>query len=996
YDVTLSVVDVNGCDSSITKPNFVNIRELMASFWADTTFAACPPLTVNFFANDSFPHSGVQWFWDFGNGATSTQVQPTHVFTQPGTYTVTLVLTSPTGCTDTMRITDMITIEGPTADFTYSPDEGCPGTEVFFEALSADSVEFEWIFGDGNTGQGQVSSHIYTEAGLFQPILVIEDTLGCRVFNQAPESVEIFPAPTAMFTANIAELCDSGTVTFIDQSTSDSPIMSWYWEFGDGQTDTVQYPQHTYTQVGNYTVSLTVLTADSCTETISLTDFIRVHPSPELVLTADPSRGCMPLDVQLTGAAPGHPHQIDSWHWDVGFNGETTSTQTMSFDYLEAGTYYPTLSATDEKGCSRTVSDTIVVYPLPFVNFAASDSFGCAPAEISFQDLVTTPLAAWQWDFGDGNASLDSTPVHRYLQDGTYGVSLTVWDTLGCMQTLTKPAYIHLDHPVAAFSVEDQQLCPDVPALFTDQSHSDTTLHNWFWTFGDGGVSSQPDPVYPYDSTGVYDVSLWVEDIFGCRDSISSEAYIEVLRDEVPDVLAMERVSVMDDQSVEVFYEAYENVHGDFGHYRILRADGLGKFQIVGEVNELSQTRFVDTEADPRTKIECYKVQVVNHCGTSYDPELAATHCTIQLENETVPGVEAVRLNWNSYQGWPFVETYRLYRVTNYHARGELIATLDGSDSTYLDEDMYCYDQYSYRLEALGSTRMQSWSDTTFATPDHLLPVDSGHIVRATVEDNRFVLVEWKAAWPEHAESVVIEKNGGTGFKEVYRAQIDNPETKYQDEVTQVDERSYAYRVFTVDSCGDYTPQGRIGKTIHLETVRTHGTVNLQWTPYEGWENGVDVYQIERYSEQDNRFVEIDLIPGSETNYIDETAETGQPINCYRITAFEMGGTATFSSSNEGCVALPPQMFSANAFTPNGDGSNDVFEVKGTFLDGFELEIFNRWGRKVFSTRTPGQGWNGLNQDGQPAQEGVYVFIARGVGYEGERIQRVGSITLVR
>ncbi|MEM6804049.1 MAG: PKD domain-containing protein, partial [Bacteroidota bacterium] len=84
YDISLHVVDVNGCDSSITKASFVEIRELEANFWADTLAAPCPPLTVNFKADNSFPHIGVKWKWDFGDGATSTEVFPTHIYNTPG------------------------------------------------------------------------------------------------------------------------------------------------------------------------------------------------------------------------------------------------------------------------------------------------------------------------------------------------------------------------------------------------------------------------------------------------------------------------------------------------------------------------------------------------------------------------------------------------------------------------------------------------------------------------------------------------------------------------------------------------------------------------------------------------------------------------------------------------------------------------------------------------------------------------------------------------
>ena len=99
--------------------------------------------------------------------------------------------------------------------------------------------------------------------------------------------------------------------------------------------------------------------------------------------------------------------------------------------------------------------------------------------------------------------------------------------------------------------------------------------------------------------------------------------------------------------------------------------------------------------------------------------------------------------------------------------------------------------------------------------------------------------------------------------------------------------------------------------------------------------------------------------------------------------------------SNEACVVLEPLLFAANAFTPNEDGSNDRFLIEGVFLEAYELRIYNRWGRQLFSSNSIGAAWDGT-ANGVPVQEGVYVFIAEGLGYNGDRIRKVGTVTLIR
>ena len=119
-------------------------------------------------------------------------------------------------------------------------------------------------------------------------------------------------------------------------------------------------------------------------------------------------------------------------------------------------------------------------------------------------------------------------------------------------------------------------------------------------------------------------------------------------------------------------------------------------------------------------------------------------------------------------------------------------------------------------------------------------------------------------------------------------------------------------------------------------------------------------------------------------------------MNCFRVIAWESGGYSSFSMSNESCVIPEARLFSANAFTPNKDGVNDEFVVKGAFLSTFSLAIYNRWGKKVFETQTPNQGWDGIMSNGKAAPEGVYIYLANGEGPNGDQVKRMGSITLIR
>jgi gliding motility-associated-like protein len=120
-----------------------------------------------------------------------------------------------------------------------------------------------------------------------------------------------------------------------------------------------------------------------------------------------------------------------------------------------------------------------------------------------------------------------------------------------------------------------------------------------------------------------------------------------------------------------------------------------------------------------------------------------------------------------------------------------------------------------------------------------------------------------------------------------------------------------------------------------------------------------------------------------------------QPEYCFRVRAHESGGHQAVSLSNQVCLPVEPEIFAPNAFTPNSDGYNDVFYLKGVFISEFQLLIFDRWGRKVFEARDINEAWDGTHK-GQAVPEGVYTFIARGIGYNGLKHEIDGTVTVIR
>ncbi|MEL6845381.1 MAG: PKD domain-containing protein, partial [Bacteroidota bacterium] len=355
--------------------------------------------------------------------------------------------------------------------------------------------------------------------------MLIEDDNGCIVVVGNNDNIQIQPQPAPAFTVDRNAICLGQSVSFTNNTFSERPITGYFWEFGDGNTSTAINPTYTYTDTGTYVVRLTATTVDGCVDTSATPLSIRVTGPPTAVYTANPTRDCVPYPVSFSEASTGFFPIVD-WNWDFG-DGDTDNGQTIApHIYTTAGIYSPTLTVTDNKGCTGSISRTITVDPLPPVDFSAF-RYGCAPLPVNFTDetLGASPAVAWQWSFGDGNTSTQQNPTHTYLSDGRYTVSLTVTDANGCVNTLTRVDYIQLNTPSANFTSNASPGCPPLVVDFTNLSTADTTL-SYIWDFGDGNTSTQRNPSHTYYISDTFTVSLIIINVFGCRDTITMPDHV--------------------------------------------------------------------------------------------------------------------------------------------------------------------------------------------------------------------------------------------------------------------------------------------------------------------------------------------------------------------------------------------------------------------------------------------------------------------------------------
>jgi len=219
-----------------------------------------------------------------------------------------------------------------------------------------------------------------------------------------------------------------------------------------------------------------------------------------------------------------------TYEWDLG-NGNFSTLQTPIATYPNPGVYDVKLIVFD-----GVTHDTILkpnyieVFSIPEANFAATtDTAGCAPLSVSFEDLtVTDPIhgagiETWSWSFGDGiGTSSDQDPDYTYNNLGVYSVSLNAIDSNGCSSYSEILNYITVTAPVASFTVDSSSTCyAPLNVTFTNTSTGDATPLTAEWFFGDGASSTDFNPVHSYDNPGVYTAMLVVTDALGCKDTMT-------------------------------------------------------------------------------------------------------------------------------------------------------------------------------------------------------------------------------------------------------------------------------------------------------------------------------------------------------------------------------------------------------------------------------------------------------------------------------------------
>ena len=510
------------------------------------------PLSCNTFTFDGSKsydpdNTKLSYFWDFGDGTTSTDVRTMHTYKDAGKYLIKLTVTdsSDAKC-NTAATQQVVKVNQPPCAVADGPDMSCLNEEISFDASQTtdnpdDKLTYRWDFGDGQTQDGMKVKHKYEKGGNYQVVLTVIDDSG-TICDTGIDKLKVgVNTPPVADAGKDAFLCrlnpnEPLEVTFDGSGSKDldGDKLLYAWDFGDGETQEGKVVKHTYQKGGEYIAKLTVTdnTNAKCDKSIA-TKTVILNRAPIADAGSD-IKICAGEKVDFDGSK-----SIDndgdslSYSWDFG-DGEKGEGKTISHKYTKGGVYQARLTVDDrtKTDCS-SASDKILVNvnSSPKAVIASKDTSSVNQI-VNFDSSSSTDLdgdkLCYTWDFGDGTSGSGNLVKHNYSKGGLYKVTLVVDDDkrTGCSSSI-EAHYIKVNTPPIASTGPNLVCCVDDEVEFDGSKSSDLDGDKlaYKWDFGDGETAEGVKVKHAYKKIGTYKVSLTVTDDSGVEGGFSTASF---------------------------------------------------------------------------------------------------------------------------------------------------------------------------------------------------------------------------------------------------------------------------------------------------------------------------------------------------------------------------------------------------------------------------------------------------------------------------------------
>ncbi len=558
YTIGLITNNAQNCKDTLIIPNLICAgTPPQANFVAnDTTPCINEPVM---FTNLSTPlvtppnpvPPGVTYLWKFGDGATSSELSPTHAYSDTGFKDITLIICW-FGCCDTLIKPKYIYVAPPKAVITVNRPCDEPYCVQFSGMNSIGATSYEWTFSGAATPATSTLDSVkvcwpQVNGGPFTAKLkVINGPYGCK--DSTTVSVTLVK-PVAGFQFSSTSGCKPFKPTILYQGSGMFTVQYFIFN-GPSCTGApvatingnMTYPAgnpntYTFNNVGVYSVRQIVTNIIGCKDTLDRDAYITVYGLTPKFTQSD-SLGCAPKTIQFTNQTqPNAMSTPTGYLWVFGDPASgannTSNLINPSHTYNNQGTYDVWLIAYDDHGCSDTLKKLqLIQLNKPTADFISPNTTLCIDEEACFTSLSVGTNLSYYWDFGDppsgaNNNSNLFNPCHTYNTTGLFTIFLRVTDQFGCQDSITKPAYISVGELQASIQLSDSFIsCPPLLVNFTNTSSGVDPSSTFLWNFGDGVQSILQNPSHLYTEAGHFSIEFTITNQFGCNQTYICDSCI--------------------------------------------------------------------------------------------------------------------------------------------------------------------------------------------------------------------------------------------------------------------------------------------------------------------------------------------------------------------------------------------------------------------------------------------------------------------------------------
>lgn len=1030
--IKMIAISAFGCRNDSISHTFYTYKIPNPSFAISDT-VGCGPLPVTI-SNTTPDAMQFNFEWNFGNGITSTAVQPGVVVFQPNptfrdtTYIITLTVFSP--C-DTFTISKSVRVKSkPKVLFTPNNSVGCSPMHVIFNNTSSGlNSTYTWNFGDGSapiitTVRDTIGHTFYTAVrDTFFIKLVAVNECGADSLSYA-----IVVSPNTIFldfavNGNEQSGCSPHVVNFINNSAGAS---SFTWDFGDGTiintTNNIDTIQHLFLQPGTYNVHLRA--TNGCSDTTA-TETVIVYPKPEADFSANTYYACQGANVQFNNLS------IDatSYLWEFG-DGNASALTNPDHAYSSPGVYTVKLSAFRFNGpgsvCTDTISKQIqIVATLPGWFTATDTASNCAPLTVTFTNQQTPSVNA-NWNFGDGTTGNGDVITHTFTIAGTYLVTLTAVSPGGCTYITTRT--VKTLGPNGTFNYSSGYLCNSRPATFQVNG---TNIDTIFYDFGDGQTLTTTSNLvfHSYSNGGIYIPSVILKNTAGCIVPLTGTDTIKVDKIKAGFTSVVQQncgLTVVNFADTSIVFFGENNVQWDFGDgtngtgsntSHSYAASGLYTVRLIifsnsGCSDTVTRQLNIHVNSIPVAEIlapatGCARQQVLFSGNIQSIDPVSITQWSVSN------GVSGVSNPFNFESTQPGTYSVRLIAGTSNGCYDTANANIviNPSPTVNAPNNINICRGNSVQLNATGvGVTQYTW------TPNQGLSCSNcQNPLAAPLITTPYILQGTNSFSCSDYDTTVVT------VIQPFDILVSSNDSICIGESTQL----VASRATTYN----WTPAaGLSSTTISNPVASPTATTVYRVVGYDGFNCFTDTAFVTiGVGQYPTVLLGPDVTLATGTQLPLASTVTNGPIRTWTWTpstdlscttcslpianikkdiAYAVKATTAYGCSASDTIVIKTfceqaQVFIPNAFTPDNDGVNDILMVRAKGIAMVKsFRIFNRWGEVVFekanfSPNDPMQGWDGRikGKIGEPA---VFVYTAEVICENGSTYTYKGNVSIIK